>query len=296
MSTTTTTTTTTVLSGSSQNNDASYVPRGPVEAELTFYVPPADGTTPFNYVEKPPEGQPERNFREALHKVQLTDIRGREDEYTLDRDAFQVLRNVPSATTYETFNSDDDIQRVYYPEVEKLLLDTVPGAHRVIIFDHTIRRENPAAHRQPVNRAHVDQTAKAAEARVRLHVPDPAEAEELLKGRYRIINVWRPINGVVQSCPLAFASAESVDHDADLVPIEHRYPHRTGETMGVKYNPAQRWYYWSGMGNDERLLLKCSDTQEGVGKRVPHSAFVDPRTPPGARPRESIEVRALVFG
>lgn len=48
--TTTTTTTTTVLSGSSQNNDASYVPRGPVEVELTFYVPPADGTTPFNYV------------------------------------------------------------------------------------------------------------------------------------------------------------------------------------------------------------------------------------------------------
>ncbi|WP_277214323.1 hypothetical protein, partial [Isoptericola croceus] len=85
--------------------------------------------------------------------------------------------------TYETFNSDDDIQRVYYPEVEKLLLDTVPGAHRVIIFYRTIRRENPTAHRQPVNRAHVDQTAKAAEARVRLHVPDPAEAEELLKGR-----------------------------------------------------------------------------------------------------------------
>lgn len=291
---TTTTTTTTTLSGSAQN-DANYVPRGPVETELTFYVPPEDGSTPFMYVEKPPEGQPERNFGEAIHKVQLTDIRGHESEYTLDKDAFQVLQNVPTATTYETFNSDEAVEKVYYPEVEKLLLDNVPGAHKVIIFDHTVRRENPNANRQPVNRAHVDQTPKAAEARVRLHVQDPKEAEELLKGRYRIINVWRSINGVVQSAPLAFASAESID-DNDLVGIEHRYPTRTGETMGVKYNPGQQWKYWSGMDDDERLFLKCSDTVEGVGKRVPHSAFSDPRTPAGARPRESIEVRALVFG
>jgi hypothetical protein len=29
---------------------------------------------------------------------------------------------------------------------------------------------------------------------------------------------------------------------------------------------------------------------------VPHTAFVDPRTPKGAKGRESIEVRALVYG
>ena len=83
--------------------------------------------------------------------------------------------------------------------------------------------------------------------------------------------------------------------DADLVPIEHRYPDRTGETAGVKYNPKTRWYYWSGMGNDERLFLQCFDSQDHHS-RVPHSAFVDPRTPEGGKPRESIEVRALVFG
>ncbi|KAL1969637.1 hypothetical protein VTN77DRAFT_8190 [Rasamsonia byssochlamydoides] len=289
---TTTTTTSTTLSGVADSN---YIPRGPVEAELTFYVPPADGSVPFNYVETPPEGQPQRNYGEVLHKIQIDDIRGHEDEYTLDKDAFQVLKGIPSATTYETFNSDEEIQRVYYSEVERLLLDHVPGANRVVIFDHTIRRENPNAHRQPVHRAHSDQTDRSAEWRVRLHVPDAEEAEKLLKGRYRIINVWRPLNGAVQSSPLAFASAASVK-DSDLVPVEHRYPHRTGETMGVIYNPDLQWKYWSGIDNDERLLLKCSDTQPGVGKRTPHSAFVDPRTPAGAKPRESIEVRALVFG
>ena len=109
--------------------------------------------------------------------------------------------------------------------------------------------------------------------------------------------MWRPINGPVQSFPLAFADSGSVA-DEDLVGIEHRYPDRNGETAGVKFSERQEWWYWSGMGDGERLLLKCFDSDEVVGGRgrVPHSAFVDPRTPVGARGRESIEVRALVFG
>jgi hypothetical protein len=122
-----------------------------------------------------------------------------------------------------------------------------------------------------------------------------------LKGRYRIINVWRPLNGPVISTPLSFASSASVD-DKDIVPVEHRYPERTGQTAGVRYNEGQKWHYLSGMKNDERILLECFDSEvlkQGSsvkGGRVPHSAFEDPRTPVGAPARESIEVRTLVFG
>lgn len=279
------------------SNMADSIPRGPVAVNLTFYQPPPDNSVPFNYVHEPPTGQSPRNYGDAIHTVQLTDIRSHEEEYTLDKDAFAALQSVPSETTYATFDSDAAVRDIYYPEVEKLLLDHLPGAHKIVIFDHTIRRESPNADRQPVNRAHVDQTAKAAADRVRLHVPNAEEAERLLQGRYRIVNVWRPINGAVVSSPLAFASAQSV-HQDDLVPVEHRYPDRTGETMGVKFNAGQKWLYWSGMDNGERLLLKCSDTERrpGIGLRVPHSAFLDPRTPQGAKGRESIEVRALVFG
>jgi hypothetical protein len=50
------------------------------------------------------------------------------------------------------------------------------------------------------------------------------------------------------------------------------------------------------MQPDEALLLKCSDTATSVPARfTPHSAFVDPTTPADAPPRESIEVRTLVF-
>jgi len=284
----------TKLTGSSE---LEYIPRGPVESTLQFYASPEDGSSPFQYVEDPPEGQPKRNFGDADIKVEITDIRGRETDFTLDRNAFETLMNVNSAMSYKDFEDDSKVQKIYYPEVESLLLKHVPGVNRVLIFDHTIRRANPSSPRAPVTRTHIDQTPSSAVARVHHHLP--AEAEELLKGRYRIINVWRPINGAVQSFPLAFADSASV-RDEDLVGIEHRYPDRTGETAGVKYNPGQQWHYWSGMDNDERLLLKCYDSDETViqngGSRVPHTAFIDPRTPEEGKPRESIEVRALVFG
>lgn len=280
------------------------VPRGPTTAQITFYKPPADGSPPHNYVEAPPPGQKKYNFGDDVRAVSLSDIRGHESQFTLEKDAFQAIQDVSSSSntsvTYDTFSSDDSIRTDYYPEVEQLLLTTIAGAYKVIIFDHTIRRQDPSAHRQPVHRAHVDQTAEAARNRVLQHITDRDEAERILREgtRYRIINVWRPLPGTgpVESNPLAFASAASVNEETDLVSIEHRYPTWKGETLGVKFNERQRWYYWSGMNGDEgeRLLLQCADSKTGM--RVPHSAFWDPRTREGARPRESIEVRALVLG
>ncbi|KAK2797706.1 hypothetical protein FQN51_008285 [Onygenales sp. PD_10] len=292
MSTATTTITATPTTLSAREQDPTYIPRGPVEATLYFYAPPEDGSRPFNFVETPPPGQPRRNYGDVIQKVTIHDIRNHESEYALDRDAFQTLQNVHSAAE-PSFTDEENIKSVYYPEVEQLILNNVPGAHRVVIFDHTIRRANPDAARGPVLRTHIDQTAASAKQRVEHHLPE--EAEELLKGRYRIINVWRPLNGPLQSNPLAFASSVSV-RDQDVVGVEHRYPDRTGETAGVIYNESQKWHYWSGMTNDERLLLKCSDSGDVEGKRGPHTAFVDSRTPPGAPGRESIEVRTLVFG
>jgi hypothetical protein len=285
------TTTQTVTSTTLKTTPSDYIPSGPVTSTLTFYSPPEDGSAPYNFVEPQPEGVLQRNFGSAAHEVLIQDIRGHEAEYNLNKDAFQTIQGVPSEEV--EFRDDEHIKKVYYPEVEKLILDNVPGANKVFLFDHTIRRAEPNAPRSPVLRAHVDQTAKSTKQRVHFHLPD--EAEKLLQGRYRIINVWRPINGAVQSFPLGFASAASVNDD-DLIGVEHRYPDRTGETAGVRYNENQQWHYWSGMDNDERLLLKCFDSEEVQGKRVPHTAFVDPRTPEGAKGRESIEVRALVFG
>ncbi|EUC44858.1 hypothetical protein COCMIDRAFT_97140 [Bipolaris oryzae ATCC 44560] len=268
------------------------IPRGPVKAQLSFYKAPEDGAPPHNFVEPPP-GVPQRNWRDNWAEVTIEDLRGKEQNFTLDNNAFDTFQSIQSSLTREDFENDETIKSVYYSEVENLLLNNVQGAQRVLIFDHTIRR--PTGNRNPVQRVHIDQTPLSAAERVKLHAPD--DAEKLLQGRYRIINVWRPLNGPVMASPLAVADSQTV-RDGDLIPIEHRYPHRNGQTAAVAYNPEQKWYYWSGMKNEDRLLLKCFDSDEVVGQwgRVPHTAFVDPRTPEGAVGRESIEIRALVFG
>lgn len=278
--------------------DSSYIPRGDTVASLNYFTPPADGSAPFNYVGTPPEGQPQHNYGSFNVDVPIHDIRGHESEYNLDRDAFAVVMNVPESAEKDWVD-DDSIKKNYYPEIEKLIFDHVPGSNRIFIFDHTIRRAGPNAARGPALRVHIDQTVKSATQRVHTHLP--GEAEKLLQGRYRIVNVWRPLNGPIQATPLAFASSASF-RDEDLVPIEHRYPDRTGETAGIVHNVGQQWNYLSGMENHERLFLECFDSEalkpgsNVKGGRVPHTAFRDTRTPEGARGRESIEIRALVFG
>ncbi len=49
------------------------------------------------------------------------------------------------------------------------------------------------------------------------------------------------------------------------------------------------------MRADEALLLKCFDSKTDRARFAPHSAFTDPTAPADAPPRESIEVRTLVF-
>ncbi|KAK3946328.1 putative 7alpha-cephem-methoxylase p8 chain related protein [Diplogelasinospora grovesii] len=278
------------------------VPRGPVTATLNFYSPPPDNSPPHNYVDSPPAGQPQRNFSDNPQDVLISDVRGHESSYTLDTDAFQIVSGVPPSQE-TSFTSDTSIEANYYPELEALLLRHIPGSHKIVFFDHTIRRANPSAPRNPVQRVHIDQTPTSAALRVRKHISDPQEAERLLSGRYRIVNVWRPLNkNPVESFPLAFCSSSTL-RDSDVVPVEHRYNNGyTGQTAAIKHNPNQRWHYLSGMTGDERLLLECFDSDSlkdgsGVkGGRVAHTAFADPRTREGAEPRESIEVRALVFG
>lgn len=278
-----------------------FIPSGPVKTELVFYKEPEDGSDPYNYVEEPPQGVPRSNLRQEGKIVEIEDLRGQESEFSLDKQAFSTAQGVLSNET--AFNDDEHIRAVYYPEVIDSVKKYVEGAKEVVIFDHTVRRNHPGAPRAPVNRVHIDQTPESGVQRIHQHLSPERAKEVIEKGeRVRIINVWRPINGTVVDYPLAFADSSTVDED-NLVSVKHIYPDRTGATAGVKYSPKQRWWYWSGMRNDERLFIKCFDTDTTVGGgapgkrgRVPHTAFVHSGTKEGSRKRESIEIRCLVVG
>ncbi|CZT20365.1 related to 7alpha-cephem-methoxylase P8 chain [Ramularia collo-cygni] len=100
-------------------------------------------------------------------------------------------------------NNEETIKATYYPQVEELLHEKLPGKiHKIVIFDHTFRQMDKDSPRKPVMQVHVDQTAEAAKARVQRHLP-PDEAEILLQSRYSLINVWRPVGNPVWEYPLA---------------------------------------------------------------------------------------------
>ena len=101
---------------------------------LNYYTP-VGTEEPYQYVQQPPEGKAPHNLGSEPHDVTVRDARGREDEFSLDKNGFQFVK-YPSVE--KEFDDDERIQNVYYPEVEKLLKE-VAGAKRVFIFDHTIR-------------------------------------------------------------------------------------------------------------------------------------------------------------
>jgi hypothetical protein len=265
-----------------------------VTAELN-YLAPTSGK-PRTYAFDPPPGEPKSTNLPEPHRVPIFDGRAIANTFSLDREGFQLVRH---PTAVKDFYDEAQIQRIYYPAAEAFLRATLK-ADRVFLFDHTVRRRvegaadiRGAGPRQPATRVHVDQTVASGPNRVREHLGE--EADELLKGRVQVINLWRPIRGPVRDAPLAMADGTTVAPD-DLVASDLIYPNRSGETYSVRYNPNHRWFYFREMTADEAILLKCYDSAtDGRTRFGPHTAFVDPTTPAGTPPRESIELRALVF-
>ncbi|KAN0064715.1 hypothetical protein ACQY0O_002366 [Thecaphora frezii] len=274
-----------------------------IETQISHVVP--DGELPlYRYINQDaPAGVPNKNFTLSPFPVIVTDVRGTPMEtIDLDQTGFQYLKHQCAETR---FDDDERIKSQYYDEVKQLLLDTLPGAKRIEIWDHTLRTldQEPAQRskdggRGPVHRVHVDQTEQAAVDRVRQNVG--GEADRLLKGRVRIVNVWRPLHNAAYHDPLGVVDWRSVDAKRDLLHTRRILPGWEGSLYNVAYNEAHQWYYMSAQRPDEVLLLKCYDSAaleaggEAIARATPHSSFSEEASDELPR-RQSIEVRCIVF-
>jgi hypothetical protein len=262
-----------------------------VLAPINFTQPMAE--KPYSYNYEPPPGVAPRNTKEELHTVKVLDARQVADKLSLDREGFILLRRPTAA---KDLYDEAEVTGVYYPECARLIKEAT-GAVRVQVFDHIVRNAARMAKGSQIKgyagRVHNDYTAWSAPQRVRDLMG--AEAEDLLRHRYAEINLWRPIRGPLLRSPLALCDAQTLSEE-NLVASELRYPDRTGETYAVTYSPTLRWFYFPKMEADEVILIRCFDSaRSGAARFSAHGAFDDPETPPDAPPRESIEVRTLVF-
>ena len=263
-----------------------------VPTTLNYWDDPRDGSIPTPIFIGKGRVTNERPHR--AHDFTITDLSGEEENYTLDSHGFQYIRHESGD---KDFTDEQAIQSAYYQECEQLIKD-VTGATRVHIFNHKVRRGPTQWHhlglqnlknRGPVTRTHVDQSYKGAELRLRWEFP--AEGDELVRRRYQIINIWRPIETILKD-PIAVADSNSVP-DGDLVGAVMVEDDFHGESWVVRHSPAHKWYYKFGMTPQDVLLIKCFDSETSVARRALHSAFEDP-VYRDSQSRQSIEVRCLV--
>ena len=105
-----------------------------------------------------------------------------------------------------------------------------------------------------------------------------------------------PAGRCADSQPQAAAPRISAVSYTHLVASDLVYRDKVGETYSVKPNPEHRWYYYPHLLPEEALLLKIYDSREDAQARLgAHTAFDDPCTPADAPPRQSIELRCLLF-
>ena len=265
-----------------------------VDAVLNYLVPMHE--KPRNYAYEPPPGVPQTNASWEPHAMPIHDIRAAAGGFSLDGAGLELVEH---ESAVRDFYDEDELRRVYYPEAERLVAEAT-GAGRVVVFDHTIRRRiagvadrTTGAPRQPVPRVHNDFTEKSGPQRVRDLMGD--EAAALLRRRFALINLWRPIRGPLRDAPLAVCDAGTAA-PRDFVASDLIYRDRTGETYAVTHDERHRWYYVSAMQRHEALLLKCFDSaRDGTARFAPHTAFEDPTAPADRLARESIELRTIAF-
>jgi len=258
--------------------------------ESTFSYLAAMAEKPVYWICEPPPGTPRRNTRGDLRRLPVENARTLEPPPALDDAGFALA---PHRTAVADLYDDGAIRAGYYTEMERLVAG-VTGAARVVAFDHNVRNEARAARgaQPPVRLVHNDYTEASGPQRVRDFLG--ADAETLLRHRFAVVNVWKPIRGPVRTTPLAVCDARTIAPD-DIVLTDLRYTDRIGEIQTLRFSPRHRWFYYPAMTADEALLLKCYDSARDVARFTAHSAFDDPTSPPDAPARESIEVRTLAF-
>ena len=139
-----------------------------VEGVLNYLTPMAE--RPINLAYDPPLGVPRSTGVPEAHRMTIYDVRPVAARLSLDSEGLALVTH---NSAVRDFYDEDELQRVYYPEAERLVAE-VTGATRVLVFDHTVRRRvwggvdrSAGTPRQPVTVVHNDYTIDSGPQRVR---------------------------------------------------------------------------------------------------------------------------------
>jgi hypothetical protein len=213
-----------------------------------------------------------------------------------------------------------EVERVFYPEIEKLLLDFFPDATDALVYNHDVfdkdykgdRTEdqdakNPGVNENYSNRVHNDLNDNSGRVRCRELLMHnlrnfgreqhytAEEADAKMSRRFMSLNLAKPIETVGQY-PFVLCAWPSFA-DQPYINNYRIYDDRVGETTRFTSRPDHEWYWFPQQKSTEVSMLKCYDsvTDGSVSRWSFHTACKDPTAPENAPCRKNVVVRSFVF-
>ena len=213
-----------------------------------------------------------------------------------------------------------EVERVFYPEMEKLLLEMFPDATDALVYNHDVfdkdykgdRTEDQEAKNPGVNAnyayiVHNDLNDNSGRlrgyellaknlrnfGREQHYTPEQVAAK--MSRRFMSINLAKPMETIKQN-PFVLCAWPSFA-DQPYITNYRIYDDRVGETTRFTYRSTHEWYWFPQQKPTEVSMLKCYDsvTDGSVSRWSFHSACVDPTAPDDAPCRKNVVVRSFVF-
>ena len=220
----------------------------------------------------------------------------------------------------QNFYDAAEVERVFYPEIERLLLEFFPDATDALVYNHDVfdkdytgdrtedqDNKNPGVNANYAYIVHNDLNDNSGRVRCRelltknlrnfgreQHYTE-AEADAKMSRRYMSINLAKPMETVQQN-PFVLCAWPSFA-DQPYITNYRIYDDRVGETTRFTYRPDHEWYWFPNQTSTEVSMLKCYDsvTDGSVSRWSFHSACIDPTAAPDAPCRKNVVVRSFVF-
>ncbi len=218
------------------------------------------------------------------------------------------------------FYDSAEVERVFYPEIEKLLLEFFPDATDALVYNHDVfdkdyqgdrtedqDNKNPGVNARYANLVHNDLNDNSGRVRCRelltknlrnfgreQHYTE-AEADAKMSRRFMSINLAKPMETVRQN-PFVLCAWPSFA-DQPYITNYRIYDDRVGETTRFTYRPDHEWYWFPQQQPTEVSMLKCYDSvaDGSVSRWSFHTACIDPTAPDDAPCRKNVVVRSYVF-
>ena len=220
----------------------------------------------------------------------------------------------------QNFYDAEEVERVFYPEMEKLLLNFFPDATDAFVYNHDVfdkdyegdrtedqDNKNPGVNAFYANLVHNDLNDNSGRVRCRelltknlrnfgreQHYTEE-EADAKMTRRFMSINLAKPMETVQQN-PFVLCAWPSFANQPYITNYRV-YDDRVGETTRFTYRPEHDWYWFPQQKPTEVSMLKCYDsiTDGSVSRWSFHSACIDPTASEDAPCRRNVVVRSFVF-